>query len=131
MAELDARFVERFDPGEALLVDAEALAPPTGVFLLARRDGHVAGCGGLQRLDDQTAEVKRMWVDTAHRGAGVGRLLLGALEEHARRLGHRRVVLDTHASLTEAMALYERSGYRSVERYNDNPYAQRWYEKQL
>ena len=130
-AELDERFPTGFDPGDAARADAGALAPPTGVLLLARRDGHTVGCGGLQRLSDETAEVKRMWIHPDWRGLGLARRLLAELEGHARRLGHRRVVLDTNAELAEAMALYESSGYGSVERYNDNPYAQRWYAKDL
>jgi hypothetical protein len=41
------------------------------------------------------------------------------------------VVLDTNASLTEATAMYESAGYLPTERYNDNPYAQRWFRKTL
>ena len=130
-AELDGRFPTGFDPGEAATADAEALAPPTGVFVLASADGDTVGCGGLQRLSDDTGEVKRMWIRPDRRGLGLARRLLAELEDHARRLGHRRVVLDTNAELREAMALYESCGYRAAERYNDNPYAQRWYAKDL
>jgi hypothetical protein len=41
------------------------------------------------------------------------------------------VVLDTNGSLGEAIALYRRSGYRDIERYNDNPYAEHWFAKDL
>lgn len=129
--ELDGRFPGGFDPGEAGSDDADALAPPAGVFLLARCDGQTVGCGGLQRVDDGLAEVKRMWIHPQWRGLGLAKRLLGDLEEHARRLGYRRVVLDTNAELHEAMSLYESSGYAAIERYNDNPYAQRWYAKDL
>jgi ribosomal protein S18 acetylase RimI-like enzyme len=53
------------------------------------------------------------------------------LEDRAAELGYREVYLDTNGSLTEAIAMYERAGYRSIERYNDNPYAQRWFAKRL
>ena len=46
-------------------------------------------------------------------------------------LGHTTVRLDTNGTLTEAIAMYERAGYRHIERYNDNPYAQAWFEKEL
>lgn len=129
--ELDERFPGGFGTGGAGSVDADALAPPTGVFLLARHDDRGVGCGGLQRLSGETAEVKRMWIHPDWRGLGLAKRLLGELEDHARRLGHRRVVLDTNAELHEAMSLYESSGYRPIERYNDNPYAERWYAKPL
>jgi hypothetical protein len=46
-------------------------------------------------------------------------------------MGRAGVVLDTNATLREAIAMYERSGYHAIERYNDNPYAQRWFAKDL
>jgi len=72
-----------------------------------------------------------MWVDPAWRGCGLAGRLLTALEDRARELGCRQVYLDTNATLTEAIALYERAGYRRIERYNDNPYAEAWFAKGL
>jgi ribosomal protein S18 acetylase RimI-like enzyme len=57
--------------------------------------------------------------------------MLRRLEDDARQCGYDVVRLDTNSVLTEAIAMYERSGYRSIERYNDNPYARRWFEKDL
>ncbi len=130
-AELDRRFEGGFDPGEALTADAPAYRPPAGRFLVARNDDEVVGCGALMRVDDQAAEIKRMWVAPGWRGAGIGARLLAALEHEAADAGYTRVVLDTNAVLREAIALYERSGYQAAERYNDNPYAQRWFAKAL
>ena len=47
------------------------------------------------------------------------------------RLGNWSVVLDTNSVLLEAIAMYGRSGYQAIERYNDNPYARHWFRKQL
>lgn len=144
--ELDERFADGFDPTapvEALPGDPDAeptdpsepagsMTPPDGVFLVARSSaGAIAGCGGLQRHAADTGEIKRMWVSPDWRGAGLGRRLLTELERVAVELGYRRVVLDTNATLVEAMAMYESAGYTSIERYNDNPYAQRWYAKSI
>lgn len=129
--EIDARFPDGFDPGDALTADAPGMRPPTGTFLALTSDGASVAGGGLRRLDDATAEVKRMWVDPAWRGAGLGSRLLHALEAAARDRGYRTVRLDTRRILTEAMALYARAGYREIPRYNDNPYAQAWFEKPL
>ena len=57
--------------------------------------------------------------------------MLEYLEGCAKRLGHARVVLDTNSTLLEAIAMYERAGYASIERYNENPYAGRWFSKAL
>ena len=134
-AELDRRFVDGFDPGDALDDAAVALNPPAGVFLVGREgdadgDGTVA-CGGVQWLDDETAEIKRMWVHDRCRGMGVGRRVLEALEAEAWAAGRTRVVLDTNGVLAEAIAMYGRLGYVAIERYNDNPYAQHWFAKRL
>lgn len=129
--ELDRRFPTGFEVGDALDDAALRLRPPDGACLLAREGIDVVACGGLQRIDASTAEIKRMWVAEAARGLGLGRRLLGALEGEAVRLGHRRVVLDTNPVLLEAIALYESAGYQPTERYNDNPWAGRWFTKDL
>jgi ribosomal protein S18 acetylase RimI-like enzyme len=107
------------------------LLAPHGRFLLARQDARAVGCGGVRRLSHDTAEIKRMWVDPAARGLGVGRSLLAALERGAVELGCRAVRLDTAASLTEALALYRSAGYAEIPSYNDNPYAAHWLEKRV
>ncbi len=72
-----------------------------------------------------------MWIDPAWRGCGLGSRMLRRLEDEAVRLGYREVYLDTNDALVEAVAMYERSGYRAIERYNDNPYARHWFAKRL
>jgi ribosomal protein S18 acetylase RimI-like enzyme len=101
------------------------------VFVIALEDDVVVGCAAIQFLDGSTAEIKRMWVDASRRGVGIGRRLLGHLERHISDSGRCRVVLDTNDSLTEAIAMYGRLGYVPIERYNDNPYADRWFEKSI
>ena len=130
-AELDRRFPTGFDPGNALRGDAPAYRSPNGVFVVVHSDGEPAACGAVQRVDETTCEIKRMWVRPEWRGVGLGRRLLDHLEQRCRDLGGARVVLDTNSVLTEAISMYERAGFRSTERYNDNPYALRWFEKQL
>lgn len=130
-AELDERFSDGFDPGDTLTADAPAMRAPAGAFVVARSDDTVAACGGVQRHDSSTGEIKRMWVHPDWRGTGVGRRMLAHLEDRVRGLGYTTVVLDTNDSLTEAITMYERAGYRSIERYNDNPYAKRWFSKPL
>ena len=130
--ELAARFPGGFDPGDALGTAAAEYDPPNGVFVLASNaDSEVLGCGAVAFLDDETAEIKRMWIAPTARGMGLGKRLLAHLEDHARGAGRTRIVLDTNASLTEAIALYESCGYVAIGRYNDNPYAGRWFTKAL
>ena len=130
-AELGERFEEPFDPGRTLPAGRDELVPPTGAFLIARIAGHPAGCGGLRTLAPGVGELMRMWVDGAHRGLGIGKRLLAALEEQAETLGHARVRLYTNRSLDEAKAMYRAAGYVEIDRYNDDPYADHWFEKRL
>lgn len=131
VAEVDARFVETgFDPGPAGSSDDGSLRPPHGVFVVAVSDGAPVAAGGVREYRG-AAEIKRMWVDPSWRGAGLGSRLLRHLEAEARGLGHTEVRLDTHELLDEAITLYERAGYRRIERYNDNPYPTHFYAKAL
>ena len=129
--ELDVRFRFGFDPDSGSAADVAAMRSPDGAFLVMRTDHETVGCGGVQPFDDGTAEIKRMWIHPDWRGLGLGGRMLTRLEAVARKLGRARVVLDTNETLTEAIAMYERAGYHSIERYSDNPYAHHWFAKHL
>lgn len=133
-AEIGRRF--GFDPSGETEKDALLLAPPAGVFVVALSDGDPVACGGLQTIAPlvdgrRVAELKRMWVHDDWRGAGLGSRLLRNLEDQARELGHDTARLDTNAALTEAIGMYQRAGYRAIDRYNDNPWATHFFEKRL
>lgn len=112
-------------------VDAEEMTAPRGTFLLAELDQAPVACGGVRRLSDAVAEIKRMYVAPSARGAGVGRALLARLEDEARALGCEVVRLDTGPRMTAALALYRDVGYREIADYNGNPHAAHWMEKAL
>ena len=107
------------------------LEPPDGVFLVGWQGDEAVAGGGLRRLGDDLAEVKRMYVVPAWRGRGVARLLLTALEDAALERGYRRVRLDTGPMQPAADHLYTTTGYRSIPDYNDNAHASFWGEKAL
>lgn len=129
--ELDARFENGFDASRSVSADPDELVPPAGVFVLARLDGEAMGCGGLKIIEPGIGEIKRMWVAPSARGLGVAQRLLDALQSQAAAMKLDTLRLDTHRSLTEARALYARNGYREIPPYNDNPYADHWFEKRL
>jgi ribosomal protein S18 acetylase RimI-like enzyme len=87
-----------------------------GCFLVSTLEGKVIGMGALRKVDDKTAEIKRMRVDPAHQGRGIGKKILSGLEETAQQLGYRRLVLDTAVVLAAAQKLYEKAGYQVFDR---------------
>jgi DNA-binding MarR family transcriptional regulator/GNAT superfamily N-acetyltransferase len=129
--ELGARFEGGFHHEKEGLADAAEMAPPTGVFVLARLDGEAIGCGGLKRIDEAAGEIKRVWTAPKARGMGVARRMLRMLEAAARDMGLNRLRLDTNRALKEAYALYRKEGFREIARFNNNPYAHHWFEKRL
>ena len=130
-SELDHRFASGFDPDDSMPADADEMRPPAGVFLVATLHGEPVGCGALKFHGDGPVELKRMWVSPAVRGLGVGRRLLEQLELKAVEHGGRVIRLETNAALSEAVAMYRSSGYREVDAFNEEPYADHWFEKDL
>lgn len=130
-AELDARFHTGFDVAAAESDDQADPDLHAVRFVVATSDGEPVACGGVRELEPGIGEIKRMWVHGGWRGAGLGSRLLRHLEAVSSSMGHRVVRLDTNGTLTEAIAMYERAGYRAIGRYNDNPYAQAFFEKDL
>jgi GNAT superfamily N-acetyltransferase len=108
---------------------AAELRPPDGVYLAGWEGERAVAGGALRRLDDDLAEVKRMFVRPAARSRGVAGRLLAALEDAARTLGYRRLRLDTGPKQANALALYRREGYVPIAPYNDNPFACFWGER--
>ncbi|MET9675662.1 GNAT family N-acetyltransferase [Streptomyces sp. NPDC006482] len=109
----------------------ELLTPPTGQFLVARYEGKAAGCGGFLMLDGERAELTRVFLRHAFRGLGGAGALLAEVEQAARGLGARRMVLNTRLDLVEARALYARHGYGEIPAYCTGPYMDVWYGKDL
>ena len=132
IAELAETFEEGFDPANGNPTpEIAAMTPPAGCFLVARLDGRAVGCGALHTLEPGIGEIKRMWVAQQARGLGIAGRLLEALETKAREFGMRRVRLDTNRALTAAQAMYRKAGYVEIQRFNANPYANFWFEKDL
>jgi len=117
IAALDAHLAERYPPEEVigLTLRPEHVEPGRGTFVIARGDGVAIGCGALHKLDETTSELKRMFVDPAVRGRGVGKEILDHLERAGQSWGARRLVLGTGSYQTEAIGLYRRAGFKEIE----------------
>jgi DNA-binding MarR family transcriptional regulator/GNAT superfamily N-acetyltransferase len=128
--ELAVRFPAGYDPAISPVADAE-MTPPAGLLLVASLHGEPVGCCALIFYPDAVGLVKRMWVAPSVRGLGLGRRLLFEVEDRGRDHGVRLMRLETKDVLTEAIRMYQTSGYREVAPFNDEPYADHWFEKPL
>jgi putative acetyltransferase len=94
--------------------------PPEGRMLVARRGMEIVGSAGVHLLDGETAELKRVYVRSSARGERLGRRLVDAAIREARRLGARRLVLETSPGvMPRAYRIYLERGFRPTERYSE------------
>jgi GNAT superfamily N-acetyltransferase len=114
VGQVQQEYVELYGGPDAAVVAAGEFEAPAGLFLLARVGGVPVACGGWRGLEPGTVEVKRVYVVPGHRRRGLAQIVMGALEETARRAGHRRVVLNTGPQQPGALGLYAALGYRPV-----------------
>ena len=112
IAESDAYMQALYPPESNHLVDVDALAAADTVFLVARRNGELLGSIAFRVIAPGHAELKRMFVRVEARGIGLGRRLLEALEDAARRQNIDRISLETGIRQREAIGLYRASGYQ-------------------
>jgi DNA-binding MarR family transcriptional regulator/GNAT superfamily N-acetyltransferase len=131
VAELNRRSTRGFDPSVGATALPHEVRPPNGEFFVAYLHGEPIGCGAVKHHADAPAEIKRMWIAPRARGLGLGRRLLQALEACARGAGARVAHIETSAVLTEAISLYSKTGWVEVPAFNDEPFADHWFEKRL
>ena len=103
---------------------------PSGVLLIAHANGATAGCVALRPVrpnsrlerDEQSCEMKRLWICDGYRGLGLGRQLVQYALAWAHTANYQAVYLDTApAAMPAAHKLYQDLGFKQVDRYNDNP----------
>lgn len=120
-----------YDLQTSLPLREEDLLPPRGLVLIAREHGLPVGCGALKLGEPGIGEIKRMWVAQRVRGQGLGGRLLDGLETRATEAGKSVTRLETNRNLETAVAMYRRHGYREVPAFNEEPFGDHWFEKDL
>ncbi len=131
VAELNRRSERGFDPAVGATALPHEVRPPAGRFFVAYLHGEAIGCGAVKHHPGEPSEIKRMWIAPAARGLGLGRRLLEELEACALAGGARVAHIETSAVLTEALTLYRSTGWVEVPAFNDEPFADHWFEKAL
>ena len=100
-------------------------SPPRDRIFVAERAGRFVGSIASKGLPDATAQLRFLLVEADARGHGLGRRLVRSVVDHARRLGERRIVLDTASDLTAARALYASHGFRLTASTPGEPFLPR------
>jgi len=121
----NAWFVDHYYTPEkwAALLDSlpRIHSAPDGEALVARLNGKVVGCVMMQRIDDQTCEMKRMFVGPEGRGLGLGRRLAQNIVRVAAERDYKTMRLDTGRNHDEALSLYRSLGFREIVPYYEAP----------
>jgi putative acetyltransferase len=133
LTKLDEYQSSLYPPESNHLLGLEALMVPDVRFFVARSDRVAFGCGALKLERDGTAEVKRMYVEPASRGLGIGKALMRAIEAEARRASIKLLRLETGIHQPEAIGLYISGGFREISAfppYKPDPLS-RFFEKQV
>lgn len=94
---------------------------PTGAFLLARENASFVGCVEMRKLSDTAGEIKRLYVEPAARGHGLGEALVRGIVDEGKKLMYARLVRDTLPSMLAARSLYQALGFKLVAPYRYNP----------
>jgi ribosomal protein S18 acetylase RimI-like enzyme len=100
---------------------AQQYNTPTGALLIAYADGQAVGCVGVRPLEAGVAELKRMYVQEAYRGYGIGVQLMERSLQLAKDLGYQTIRLDSLQHMTKALALYRAYGFYEIPAYRFNP----------
>lgn len=129
--ELSKRLSLEFDLKKSGDPDLSQMKHPHGTFIVARLGNMPIGCVGVKGNGGNQAEIKRMWIAPAARGLGLAHRLMIKAEASARDLGIDTLRLDTNSTLFEAISLYRKMGWAEIDRFNDDPYPDMFFEKQL
>ena len=95
--------------------------PPQGGFLIIRNDQQAVGSAAVRKFETGIGELKRMYIQPAFQGQGLGRKLLSNSIDLARKLGYKKIRLDTLPKMGRAIQLYEAFGFYDIAPYRYNP----------
>ena len=94
---------------------------PTGAFIYITIDGEIAGGVGVRKFLNDICEMKRLFVHKKFRGLDLGLLLCKNILHESKKLGYKKMYLDTLPSLKNATQLYKKIGFCETSKYYNNP----------
>ncbi|WP_229201252.1 GNAT family N-acetyltransferase [Arcticibacterium luteifluviistationis] len=112
--------VHPHNPKEAVDQDIQQISkfqPPYGQLIIAVYEGGICGLGSLKSINSEIGEIKRMFVDPTFRRIGAGRAILEGLLVESKKLGYKKVRLDSPKFMEAAHSLYRSFGFRDIEAY--------------
>jgi putative acetyltransferase len=116
VTQLDKELLERYGQVQSNL-DQHNRVEICDTVLIVKENNNLIGCGCFKRYNKDTAEIKRMYVDTNYRGQGISKKILGELEDWAKELGYKYTLLETGIKQPEAIGLYKKYGYQQIDNY--------------
>jgi GNAT superfamily N-acetyltransferase len=93
------------------------ITPPQGIFYLVKVGDTAIGMGGLRRIRERVAEIKRMYIVPSYRRKGYGKALLKKLIQKAKDFDYQMIFLDTGPFMTSAQNLYRSFGFVEQKEY--------------
>lgn len=112
-----AEIAEMYGTPDSESGPAPSAADIAAFFVAYDDDRAAAGCAGLRDLGGGVGEVKRMYVEPAHRGSGAAARILGAVEDWARARGWTSLRLELGDRQPAALRFYTRCGYRRIPNF--------------
>ncbi|MFX0139224.1 MAG: GNAT family N-acetyltransferase [Candidatus Hodarchaeota archaeon] len=105
------------DYAEKSVEELTSYRPPEGIFYILQINNKIIGMGAFRKLNDNTGEVKRMYIRKDFRGNGYGKALLKQLLNTGKKFGCSRILLDTGRFMSAAQYIYRSAGFQEINKY--------------
>jgi len=112
-------------------LDNIALSFSDGCFLVGEVDGELVVTGGYKRFDDQTVKIERVFVHAKFRRHGLASQIFSALIAEAKKVGYKRVVLETTSDWQGAIDFWLRNGFRITHVDDSGEWSETWFERKI
>ena len=97
-------------------IELNSIANIHDVIIVYGSDVPIA-CGSFKKYDDESVEMKRVFVEKAHRGQGIAKAIMDRLEQAAKSKGYKNAVLETGRHMNIAVGMYKSIGYEIIDNY--------------